>query len=444
VQVALLTAGTRGDVQPFLALARALERAGHAVRLAGPSDAAGLAAEHGVPFAPLGADYQALLASEEGRAMLANPLRAVRAWRGMVLPLVRATIDGAWAAAQGADLLVYHPKILGGADMAERLGARAFVATPVPLLTPTRAFPAPGVATRDLGGWLNRRSYGAVHAATRPFAGLLRRWRADVLGLPARAAGAGPYTVRGAPVPVLHAFSAHVVPRPADWPPWAHVTGFWFDEDVPGSPTHDWRPSRELRAFLDAGEPPVYVGFGSMAGRDPAATARLVLEAVRLSGVRAVVASGWGGLAASAGGSLRAALPEGLAPERVHAIEAAPHAWLFPRTAAVVHHGGAGTTAAGLRAGCPTVVCPYFGDQPFWGARVAALGAGPNPLPQRRLSADALAGAIRAAAREPRLRAAAEAVAARLAADDGVGRAVALIEGEPPQERGTSRGGPAR
>jgi sterol 3beta-glucosyltransferase len=431
VRVALLTAGSRGDVQPFVTLARALRLAGHDATVAGPPEGAALAAPYGVPYAAAGADYQALLATDEGRALLGNPLRAARVWRTLVEPTVRATLDGAWAAAQGADVLVVHPKVLGAPDIAERLGARAFVATPVPLLAPTGAFPAPGTTTRDLGPWLNRRSYALVAAAARPFAGLLRRWRAEVLGLAPRPPGAGPYRLGGAPLPVLQAFSAHVVPPPSDWPAWAPVTGFWFDEDV-GAPAPaggaGWSPPRELLAFLAAGEPPVYVGFGSMVGRDPEAATRLVVEAVRRAGVRAVIAAGWGGLSVEVGRAVS---------DRLHLIDGASHGWLFPRVAAVVHHGGAGTTAAGLRAGRPTVICPFAADQPFWGARVAALGVGPAPLPQRRLTADALAAAIRVAVTDADMRARAERLGTAVREERGVARAVAsLTAGEAPGRTG--------
>jgi sterol 3beta-glucosyltransferase len=181
-------------------------------------------------------------------------------------------------------------------------------------------------------------------------------------------------------------------------------------------PAFDWTPPPALAAFLDAGPPPVYVGFGSMAGIDPAATTRIVLDAVARAGVRAVLASGWGGIAADA------------APPSVFLLDDAPHDALFPRMAAVVHHGGAGTTAAGLRAGVPGVLCPFGVDQPFWGARVQALGAGPAPIPQRKLDAVRLADAIRVAVDDPTMRGVAQRIGAAIHAEDGVGAAIECIE----------------
>ena len=205
MRFAILTAGTRGDVQPFVALARGLTDAGHTATLIAPVNYAGFAAEHGIDFAPLRADYEAMMASDESRAMLANPLRAARYWRSFVLPMVRALLDDAWAGAAGADAVVYHPKVFGGADIAERLGAACFLAVPAPLLTPTRAFPVPGIVACDLGGSLNRLTYASMRAITLPFRGVLNRWRTEALGLPSRPRFADPFRLDGKPIPTLYA-----------------------------------------------------------------------------------------------------------------------------------------------------------------------------------------------------------------------------------------------
>ncbi|MFN2107656.1 MAG: glycosyltransferase, partial [Candidatus Promineifilaceae bacterium] len=167
--------------------------------------------------------------------------------------------------------------------------------------------------------------------------------------------------------------------------------------------------------FLAAGDPPVYVGFGSMAGRDPVRLTGIVIDALRLAGLRGILATGWGGLQA-----------RDLHPT-IFKLESAPHAWLFPRMAAVVHHGGAGTTAAGLRAARPTVICPFMGDQPFWGSRIHALGAGPEPIPQKKLTPENLAAALRQAVDGPEMRARAETVAEGIRSENGVANAIAII-----------------
>src|SRR5699024_8900800 len=189
----------------------------------------------------------------------------------------------------------------------------------------------------------------------------------------------------GSRLPVLYGFSEHVVPVPSDYPDTAHVTGYWHRS---GS---EWTPPNEVEEFLDSDEPTVYIGFGSMGfGKHAAARGRLIADAVERAGVRAVVAAGWGGL------SLQEASP------RILTLDEAPHEHLFPRVDAVVHHGGAGTTAAGLRAGRPTLVCPVLGDQAFWGQRVASLGAGPDAVPLRKLTVPTLAARLRDLVSDPR------------------------------------------
>jgi UDP:flavonoid glycosyltransferase YjiC (YdhE family) len=210
---------------------------------------------------------------------------------------------------------------------------------------------------------------------------------------------------------MLMGYSPLVLPKPEDWDDWLHVTGYWFHDHG-----REWVPPRELAHFLDSGPPPVFVGFGSMSNRDPGGTTRLVLNAMAACGQRGVFQAGWGGLR-------QADLPEG-----VLTIGAVPHDWLFPQMAAVVHHGGAGTTAAGLRAGVPTVVVPFFGDQHFWGQRVNDLGLGPPPVPRKRLTAERLARALQVALGDEAVRDNAARMGAAIRAEDGVGRAVEIIE----------------
>jgi len=204
--------------------------------------------------------------------------------------------------------------------------------------------------------------------------------------------------------------SEHVIPRPADWPKDAHLTGYWILE-----PNASWQPSPELVQFLEAGPPPVYIGFGSMAGKEPEAKARIVIEALAKAGQRGIIASGWGGLQASD------------LPDSIYMIDEAPHHWLFPRVSTVVHHGGAGTTAAGLYAGKPSIICPFIADQPFWGQRVHALGVGPAPIAQGKLTADNLAAAIQTATSDENMRSKAAALGEKLRAEDGVANTVRLV-----------------
>jgi UDP:flavonoid glycosyltransferase YjiC (YdhE family) len=202
-----------------------------------------------------------------------------------------------------------------------------------------------------------------------------------------------------------------VIPKPADWDEHAHLTGYWFLNHSP-----KWQPHAKLIDFLEAGPPPVYIGFGSMMPANMQQTTELVLEALRQSGQRGILAQGWGGLEQ----------PD--LPDDVLMLRVAPHDWLFPRMAAVVHHGGAGTTSAGLRAGVPSIVVPFGADQPFWGNRIYELGAGPQPIPYRRLTIQRLNDAICSVVADQAMRQRAAMLGKRIQTEDGVAQAIGIIE----------------
>lgn len=411
-RVLLLTSGTRGDVQPFVALAQGLRRAGHDVALCTHERFRGFVEEHGVRYAFMNDDLLKLADTAEGRALTegrGNPIAALRT----VGPIFARMLREAQAAAAGVDLIVHHPKSLAAPSLAEAHGITAVMVLPVPSMTPTRSFALPLLGDRDLRGPLNRLSYAPLALQTSAFRGVLDAWRSE-LGLPRTRLRPPHLDAAGQPVPTLYPVSPRLVARPPDWPETTVLTGAWFLADAAAPPS-------ALVDFLAAGPAPVTIGFSSMVGSDPAARSAMVLEAVERAEVRAVLVTGWGGLHPSA-------IPDRLR-DRVHVEPSVPFAWLFPRSAAVVHHGGAGTTAEGLRAGVPSLICPFFGDQPYWGGRVARLGVGPRPIPQRRLTASRLASALGTMLSDHAMRDRAATLGQQVAAEDGVGEAVRRLEG---------------
>lgn len=420
MKILILTLGSHGDVQPYVTLGQGLRAAGHPVSLCTSEHFAGFVTDHGLDYRHMHNGFIDLLASMEGRAALEEMQSLFGTLRVMVRlvpkvgPLQVQTQQDAWHAAQAVqpDLIVFHPKLACAVDIADVLDVPVIMAPLFPQYVSTAAFPAVGLPDWPLGDGYRRFTYRLVHFLGRRIgSGPLRSWRRDN-GLGRRPAALGLFTDGcGRPIPVLHGYSPEISPRPKDWPATAVAAGAWT---LPHA--SDWTPPQALVRFLAAGPPPVYVGFGSMAGRHPARLAAIVLDALRQSGRRGLLASGWGGLAARA------------LPSDVLAIDHVPHDWLFPQVAAVVHHGGAGTTAAGLAAGRPTIVCPFFGDQPFWGRCVHALGAGPPPIAQKRLTAGRLAAAIETATTDSRIAAAAAAVGVRLRAEQGVSITVEWIE----------------
>ena len=408
MRVAIQTMGSRGDVQPYLALAVGLLQRGHRVQLVAPEQFAPLAARAGIPFVGLSPGFLALVDTGEGKAVLGghSRLKAGLALLRRARPMLQRLWEEQWAAARAfvPDLVVYHPKALAALPIAERLGVPAILAAPLPGFTPTAAFPTPVLPFASLG-ILNRASHRiSMQGAQLLFGRMLRDWRARALGLQGRSARAGP-------VATLYAYSRHVVPVPPDWSdPTVLVSGYWFLPDASG-----WQPSRALEAFLSRGEPPVYVGFGSMPGAHPQRFATLVAHGLARAGKRGLIAKIGGAVAFEA------------APPHVHVITDAPHDRLFGLVSAALHHGGAGTTAASLRAGLPTIVCPFFGDQPFWGRQVARLGAGPPPLDRKRLDPETLGEAFRATDGPGMRRRAAE-IGTKLTDEDGVMAAIAFLE----------------
>jgi UDP:flavonoid glycosyltransferase YjiC (YdhE family) len=209
--------------------------------------------------------------------------------------------------------------------------------------------------------------------------------------------------------PVLYGFSPSIINPPSDWQN-THVTGYWFLDEDP-----NWTPSKDLMDFLLEGAPPVFIGFGSMGNRNPEATADLVLQAIAIAGQRAILQSGWGGLSKRD------------LPDTVFILDSIPHSFIFPYMAAVVHHGGAGTTSAALRAGVPSIVIPFFGDQPFWGNRIAELGCGTEPIPRKKLTAENLAEAIQMAVTDRSTCETAANLGEKIRAENGIAKAVAIV-----------------
>lgn len=402
-QVVVIAPGSRGDVQPCVALGRGLAAAGDRVRVLAAPCFRALVEEHGLAFAPLSADPGELLGSAAGQAWTTGgPLTFVARLREVLRPVLDRLLADVHAGSAGADLVLAPTLGFLGAHVAAHLGVPDAELHYQPSV-PTRAFPHPLLPWAGrLGPWGRRLSFGAVDTlAWRLLRSTVDGWRTGTLDLPA-AGARGPRRDS----PVLCGFSDAVVPRPPDWPARVHVTGYWFLDPPAG-----WRPDPRLRDFLAAGPPPVYVGFGSMRPAEAEQTFAEVRTALRRAGLRGLL-----------GTDAPVEPADDLRP--VHEV---PHAWLFPRTAAVVHHGGAGTTAAALRAGVPSLVCPVFSDQPYWGDRVSRLGAGPRPLPLRDLTADTLTARLREVTGNPLVRRGAQYVGARLRAEDGVARACAVL-----------------
>jgi sterol 3beta-glucosyltransferase len=402
MRVLIVAVGSRGDVAPLTGLGASLRDAGHGVTLAGHGMFADLVTGCGLEFHALPGDPR-LLDAASWRRRGTGPIGAVRLVR-LIADHLRELNKGILAAARGgADVLLLQGiGAIGGYHIAQGLGVPSMGLMLQPV-APTGEFAPSIVTARSLGRFGNRAAGNALVALGTPAMGRpVREIRAE-LGLLRLGARDAVYRRPDAQRwPVFHGFSPSVVPRPADWRDGLEVVGYWW----PARPTA-WSPPADLVNFLAGGPPPVFVGFGSMTPADAGRLSDLAVAAGRQAGVRTVIQSGLAGLA------------QADQADDFIVIGDVPHDWLFPQMAAVVHHAGAGTTAAGLRAGVSSVGVPMISDQPFWAARLAGLGAGPRPIPYMRLTTQALAAAVRDATTRPSYRARARDVASRLVLEDG-------------------------
>jgi sterol 3beta-glucosyltransferase len=414
LHITIIALGSRGDVQPCVALGEGLQRAGHDVRLAAYGVFRALAQDHGLAFATVGGDVRQALDSPSGQKWLESGRSVLRFILGMrkltTFEGLRQSLDDCVDACRGTEAILYSPLGAAGYHVAEKMSVPSIY---VPLQPASRSRAAPSIfaPALPLGGLYNWSTNLFIEqliwqTARIPF----NRWRRETLGLSALPLS-GPFgKIYRDRQPFVYGYSQHVCPRPADWPAWHHITGYWFLQREPG-----WFPPPKLEAFLGAGPKPVCIGFGSMSGALTRRLAKLAVAATAAAGLRCVLLGGW------------AETEDSDLPEDVIQLESAPHGWLFPRMAAVVHHGGAGTTAAGLRAGVPSILVPFFGDQPFWARRVYALGVGPRPVMRSRLTVERLSQALSEATMDEGMRDRAGELGERIRAEDGVAKAVDII-----------------
>ncbi|KAF7306570.1 Sterol 3-beta-glucosyltransferase [Mycena indigotica] len=414
-----LTIGSRGDVQPYIALAKGLMADGHKCRIATHGEFKDWIESHGIEFGFVGGDPAELMriCIENGTFTVSFLKEGLQKFRGWLDDLLK----NSWDACQGTDVLIESPSAMGGYHVAEALGIpyfRAFTMT----WTRTRAYPhAFAVPERKMGGGYNYMTYVMFDQVFwRAISGQINRWRRNVLHLGSTSLD----KMEPHKIPFLYNFSPQIVPPPLDWPEWIRVTGYWFLDDADVS-AKKWSPPPDLVAFIDTahaeGKKVVYIGFGSIVVSDPKTMTRCVVDAVLRSGVRAILSKGWSDRLQAKSDATE---PEEPLPKEIYPIPSIPHDWLFQRIDAACHHGGAGTTGASLRAGIPTIIRPFFGDQFFWADRVEALGVGTGV---RKLTVDSLTDALTSATTDIKQIDRARLIGEKIRAEDGVATAIESI-----------------
>ncbi|TVY32806.1 Sterol 3-beta-glucosyltransferase [Lachnellula subtilissima] len=404
LNIVVMVIGSRGDIQPFLKLGKNLQEYGHRVRIAThPAFRDFVQKDSGLDFFSVGGDPAELMAFMVKNPGMIPSMDTLKTGEvGRRREQMAEMFEGFWRACINAtddekdinnikmmgakdpfiaDAIIANPPSFAHIHCAERLGIPLHLMFTFPY-TPTQAFPHPLANIKKTNidpGYANFMSYPLVEMMTWQGLGdLINNFRVKTLGLEPVSTLWAPGQLYRLKVPYTYLWSPGLIPKPKDWGPEIDIAGFVF-LDLASS----FKPPKELVEFLDAGEPPVYIGFGSIVVDDPDNFTKMIFEAVKKAGVRALVSKGWGGLG------------DDNTPEGVYMLENTPHDWLFPKVRAVVHHGGAGTTAIGLKCGKPTMIVPFFGDQQFWGSMIAKAGAGAGPVPYRSLTADKLADGIK-------------------------------------------------
>ena len=410
MRITMICIGSTGDVRPYIVLGRELRARGHDIAICAFSDFETAVKKEGMRFKPISGDVRTFMTNIMKPGV--NGVSYLKQVRDTLIEFIEPFLHDLESACEDAEAIVatYFGQIIQSIAEVRRVPFFQTHYFPMDKNAQTPIASAPGqhagrawnVATYQLG-------YLLISTLEKYY---LSDWR-EARGMsPRKLEGQPTYELNGHTIPVLYAMSPLIMPRPVSWGANIHMTGYWLDDRLT-----DFTPDPGLLSFLGDGEPPVYIGFGSMTGNDMGETLAIVLEALRQSGVRAVLSTGWGDVTV---------------PSRpdLYVAGFVPHDWLFNHVRAVVHHGGAGTTAAGILAGRPTLVIPFGGDQPFWGARVRALGLGPKPIPRDKLTVAKLSKALTQLTTIKSYRVAARELGERLRKEEGTVTAANIIEHE--------------
>ena len=419
LRITILAAGSRGDIQPYVALGIGLKTAGFDVNIATHAYFERFVRSRGLDFSLLSGNPRQILSSGSGQEWLESnyrPLAFMKRMYKALEPLIWQMMNDCLEACRGSQAVMFGViSAFAGLTIAEKLGIQA-----IPALKqhvhPTRDYPCGMVMPSiSLGRWYNRLTYPIGYQIYwQVLRSLVNRWR-TALDMPPQSLQGPIDDLLRRRLPCLYGFSPHVIPRPSEWGDEVYINGYWMLEEE-----EDWSPPEDLLRFLDRGPQPVYIGFGSMHTRNAIGTACVALEALQITGQRGVLMNGWSGIA------------DGLSQygdaSRVFGIDFAPHEWLFPRMALVVHHGGSGTTAAGLKAGKPSVLVPFFADQPYWGWHVQRLKVGPRPIPSNSFNVQRLVEALETVMSDPQMQERAAQMGEKLCQENGVQNAVHAVQ----------------
>ncbi len=372
MKITILTLGTRGDVQPFVALGQKALEKGHQVVICTGQSFKPFIEKIGIEFQEAASDLMAMLSTNEGQIVfkhaLRHPFLTKRYLHNVVNPAFRTTLEQFYQAAQGADVILYHPKAFGAPDIAEVLDIPCISIPPVPITFPIVEFPNLAISpTKNFGKQFNKWTYSVMAKAEQASINEVNDFREKTLHLPKRKTGSYTFSLNGKKIPIIYPISKALFPEVKSWEGHVLTPGFFYLD----SP-NDQLDSR-LRAFLSAGPPPIIISFSSMPLKSPQQFSRYLLEALHATHQRGIILTGNSGFAFTENNDLLT-------------INAAPHSLLFPHAKGIIHHGGVGTTAAAIKSGKPQLIIPFSVDQPFWANRLYQQGYALKPLKESQVS----------------------------------------------------------
>ena len=413
MNISIIAIGSRGDVQPYIALGIGLQKAGHLVQIVADELFKESVLERNLSFAPTFINPKKFFDVDIYKTGK-NIFQLSKEIRKQFKIVGRRHFKEVLDALTNVDVVIFSPLASAAFHVAELKRVPCIGAYLQPL-TPTKQFGPtyfPELPTwipfRGLLNWTMFRLNNKIYFYL--VKDVLNECRKEILNLPPL-----PWKIYSnvdrADLPILYGYSKYILPKPLDWKDNLHVTGYWFLKNE-----NNWQPPADLVKFIEGGKPPIYFGFGSMIDKEIVTVTNIIKEALNKTGQRGIIASGWNELS------------ELKLPSNIFLVNDIPHEWLFPKMAAVVHHGGAGTTAAGLKAGVPAIVIPFSFDQPFWAAKVYKLKVGPKPLPRKTITVDKLANAINLTLNSKEYSVNVKDLCKKIQAEDGVNNAVAIIE----------------
>ncbi len=414
MKIVILAYGSRGDVQPVVALGRGLKAAGFELTIAAGSDFKDFVEGAGLAFAGFSSNMQDLVNSDAGKDWLGgndNALREIQAMRRMINTMSEGVISEVLRITADADVIVSGLPLFITAQTIAEYKHKIHINLQLSPFSPTKhgratmypALPQHNTFANIIAGYIGQ------YALYWVFKDVSNAFRQD-LGL-APMLFRDYATAYNQDVPILYGVSKHIITDPDDWHNNSHITGYWF-YDAPS----DWQPSQDLLDFLANGEKPIYIGFGSMPDKNPQATVQMMLDALAQTGKRGIIHTGWAGLQAEQ------------LPDDIFLLNRAPFDWLFPQMEALIHHGGSGTTSAAIRAGVPCTVVSHMGDQPYWGRRVHELGMGSKPIERHKLTTQHLVRMIDEMTQSDKMKNTAQAMSKKLKQENGVAEAVRIFQ----------------